>query len=88
METKETYRIKDLMIVRPTNPEHTSYIITIGNELATNEIYESEEEANHDLDRVNWDLVASVAKIIAEVAICKSKNQDNEKKGEVENESK
>lgn len=65
MENQEKFRIEDLFVIRPTNPEQNNWIITIGNELATNEFYETEEAAKNDIQNINWDLVASIAKTIA-----------------------
>lgn len=67
--------MKDLFIVRATNPENTTWVITVGDKLATSKQYESKEEAESEIDAVNWDLVSTMAKIIYDV--CKS--MENEK---------
>lgn len=54
MDLKEAFKI------RKKNAETDEVFITIGNHLATDQIFKSEEEAQKVIDATDWNLVASL----------------------------
>lgn len=51
---------KKLFIVRPTNEEKSDYIVTIGNHLATEKHFKSEEDAWEYVAEPHWDTTIAV----------------------------
>lgn len=54
MDLKEAFKI------RPTDKDETSYMITIGNHLATEETFPTKEAAQERIDSVDWNLIAAM----------------------------
>lgn len=54
MDLKEAFKI------RKKDAESDEVIITIGNHLATEQIFQSEEEAQRVIDATDWNLVAAI----------------------------
>lgn len=54
MDLKEAFKI------RKKDAETDEVIITIGNHLATEQVFKSEEEAQKVIDATDWNLVAAV----------------------------
>lgn len=52
--------IKDLFVVRATNEENNSYIVTIGKHLATEKIFKTKKEALTYIDRPEWDSIGAL----------------------------
>lgn len=69
--------LKKAFKIRKKNAESDEVIITIGNHLATEQIFQSEEEAQKVIDATDWNLVAAM------VYVCKEADQWKEKQKEV-----
>lgn len=54
MDLKEAFKI------RKKDAESDDVIITIGNHLATEQVFQSEEEAQKVIDATDWNLVAAL----------------------------
>lgn len=54
MDLKEAFKI------RKKDAESDDVIITIGNHLATKQVFQSEEEAQKVIDATDWNLVAAL----------------------------
>lgn len=74
----------DIFKIRPTNEENNDFIITIGNHLATEKHFKTEEEAQKYIKYKNWDMIFA---LIAEmIEISKSTNiSENQENNEQEN---
>lgn len=53
-------KLQDAFVIRPKDSETDEVIITIGNHLATEQVFKSREEAQAEIDKTNWDLVAAM----------------------------
>ena len=71
MDLKEAFKI------RKKDAETDEVIITIGNHLATEQVFKSEEEAQKVIDATDWNLVAAM------IYACKEADQWEEKQNEV-----
>ena len=71
MDLKEAFKI------RKKDAESDEVIITIGNHLATEQIFQSEEEAQKVIDATDWNLVAAI------IYACKEADQWEEKQKKV-----
>lgn len=71
MDLKEAFKI------RKKDAETDEVIITIGNHLATKQVFQSEEEAQKVIDATDWNLVAAM------IYACKEADQWEEKQKEV-----
>lgn len=71
MDLKEAFKI------RKKDAESDEVIITIGNHLATKQVFRSEEEAQKVIDATDWNLVAAL------IYACKEADQWEEKQKEV-----
>ena len=69
--------LKEAFKIRKKDAETDEVIITIGNHLATEQVFQSEEEAQKVIDATNWDLVAAL------IYACKEADQWEEKQKEV-----
>lgn len=67
MDLKEAFKI------RKKDAESDDVIITIGNHLATEQVFQSEEEAKKVIDATDWNLVAAL------IYACKEADQWEEK---------
>lgn len=70
MDLKEAFKI------RKKDAETNEVIITIGNHLATEQVFQSEEEAQKVIDATDWNLV------VALIYACKEADQWEEKQKE------
>lgn len=52
--------LKEAFKIRKKNAESDEVIITIGNHLATEQVFQSEEEAQKVIDATDWNLVAAI----------------------------
>lgn len=52
--------LKEAFKIRKKDAESDEVIITIGNHLATEQIFKSEEEAQKVIDATDWNLVAAL----------------------------
>lgn len=71
MDLKEAFKI------RKKDAESDEVIITIGNHLATKQVFQSEKEAQKVIDATDWNLVAAL------IYACKEADQWEEKQKEV-----
>lgn len=53
-------RLKEAFKIRKKDAETDEVIITIGNHLASEQVFRSEEEAQKIIDATDWDLVAAL----------------------------
>ena len=68
--------LKEAFKIRKKDAESDEVIITIGNHLATEQVFKSEEEAQKVIDRTDWNLVAAM------IYACKEADQWEEKQKE------
>lgn len=68
--------LKEAFKIRKKDAETNEVIITIGNHLATEQVFQSEEEAQKVIDATDWNLVAAL------IYACKEADQweENQKK--------
>ena len=59
-------RLKEAFIIRKKDAESDEVIITIGNHLASEQVFKSEEEAQKVIDATDWDLVAALVYTLKE----------------------
>lgn len=52
--------LKEAFKIRKKNAESDEVIITIGNHLATEQVFQSEKEAQKIIDATDWNLVAAL----------------------------
>lgn len=52
--------LKEVFKIRKKDAESNDVIITIGNHLATEQVFQSEEEAQKVIDATDWNLVAAL----------------------------
>ena len=52
--------LKEAFKIRKKDAETNEVIITIGNHLATEQVFQSEEEAQKVIDATDWNLVAAL----------------------------
>lgn len=71
MDLKEAFKI------RKKDAETDEVIITIGNHLATEQVFQSEKEAQKVIDATDWNLVAAL------IYACKEADQWENKQNEV-----
>ena len=71
MDLKEAFKI------RKKDAESDEVIITIGNHLATEKVFQSEEEAQRVIDATDWNLVVTL------IYACKEADQWEEKQKKV-----
>lgn len=68
--------LKEAFKIRKKDTESDEVIITIGNHLATKQVFQSEEEAQKVIDATDWNLVAAM------IYACKEADQWEEKQKE------
>ena len=68
--------LKKAFKIRKKDAESDEVIITIGNHLATEQVFKSEEEAQKTIDATDWNLVAAL------IYACKEADQREEKQKE------
>lgn len=76
MDLKEAFKI------RKKDAESDDVIITIGNHLATEQVFQSEEEAQKVIDATDWNLVAALIYACKEAEQWEKKEKRNNKKKE------
>lgn len=59
-------KLKEAFKIRRKDAETNEVIITIGNHLATEQVFQSEEEAQKVIDATDWDLVAALVYTLKE----------------------
>ena len=74
MDLKEAFKI------RKKDAETNEVIITIGNHLATEQVFKSEKEAQKVIDGTDWNLV------VALIYACKEADQREEKQKNIKKE--
>ena len=52
--------LKEVFKIRKKDTETDDVIITIGSHLATEQVFQSEEEAQKEIDATDWNLVAAL----------------------------
>ncbi len=70
-------KLKEAFKIRKKDAESDEVIITIGNHLASEQVFPSEEEAQKVIDATDWDLVAAL------FYACKEADQWEEKQKEI-----
>lgn len=74
--------LKEAFKIRKKNAESDEVIITIGNHLATEQVYKSEKEAQKVIDATDWNLVAAL------IYACKEADEWGEKQKETSKKEK
>lgn len=69
-------KLKEAFKIRKKDAETDQVIITIGNHLASEQVFQSEEEAQKVIDATDWDLV------VALIYACKEADQWEEEQKE------
>lgn len=59
-------KLKEAFKIRKKDAETDEVIITIGNHLASEQVFRSEEEAQKVIDATDWDLVAALVYTLKE----------------------
>ena len=59
-------KLKEAFKIRKKDAESDEVIITIGNHLASEQVFPSEEEAQKVIDATDWDLVAALVYTLKE----------------------
>lgn len=76
MDLKEAFKI------RKKDAESDEVIITIGNHLATEQVYKSEKEAQKVIDATDWNLVAALIYACKEADEWEKKQKKHQKQEE------
>lgn len=74
--------LKEAFKIRKKDTESDEVIITIGNHLATEQTFQSEEEAKKVIDATDWNLVAALIYACKEADQWEKEQKNNEKKEE------
>lgn len=74
--------LKKVFKIRKKDAESDDVIITIGNHLATEQVFQSEEEAQKVIDATDWNLVAALIYACKEADQWEEKQKETTKKGE------
>ena len=74
--------LKDAFKIRKKGAESDDVIITIGNHLATEQIFKSEEEAQKVIDETDWNLVAALIYACKEADKWEKEQKSNNEKEE------
>lgn len=74
--------LKEAFKIRKKDAESDEVIITIGNHLATEQVFQSEEEAQKVIDATDWNLVAAMFYACKEADQQKETTKRNIKKEE------
>jgi hypothetical protein len=74
--------LKEAFKIRKKDTESDKVIITIGNHLATEQVFQSEEEAQKVIDATDWNLVAAIVYVCKEADKWEEKQKSNNKKEE------
>lgn len=74
--------LKEAFKIRKKNAESDDVIITIGNHLATEQVFPSEEEAQKVIDATDWNLVAALFYACKEAEEWEKNEEKHQKKEE------
>lgn len=74
--------LKDAFKIRKKDAETDDVIITIGNHLATKQVFKSEEEAQKAIDATDWNLVVALIYACKEADKWEEEQESNNKKKE------
>ena len=74
--------LKEAFKIRKKDTETDEVIITIGNHLATEQVFKSEEDAQKTIDATDWNLVAALIYACKEADQWEEKQKRNNKKEE------
>lgn len=74
--------LKEVFKIRKKDAESDEVIITIGNHLATEQVFQSEEEAQKVIDATDWNLVTSMIYACKEADQWENKQKETSKKEE------
>lgn len=74
--------LKEAFKIRKKDAETDKVIITIGNHLATEQVFSSEEEAQKVIDTTDWNLVAALIYACKEAEQWEEKQKETSKKEE------
>ena len=74
--------LKEAFKIRKKDAETDEVIITIGNHLATEQVFKSEEEARKVIDATDWNLVAALIYACKEADKWQKNKKSNNKKKE------
>lgn len=74
--------LKEIFKIRKKDAETDNVIITIGNHLATEQVFRSEEEAQKVIDATDWNLVAAFIYACKEADKWEEEQKSNNKKEE------
>lgn len=74
--------LKEVFKIRKKDAETDDVIITIGNHLATKQVFKSEEEAQKVIDATDWNLVAALIYTCKEADQWKEEQKKETKKEE------
>jgi hypothetical protein len=74
--------LKEVFKIRKKDAESDEVIITIGNHLATEQVFKSEEEAQKVIDATDWNLVTAM------IYACKEADQYAENKNKQQKKEK
>lgn len=74
--------LKEAFKIRKKDAETDNVIITIGNHLATEQVFQSEEEAQKVIDATDWNLVAALIYACKEADQWEEEQKRNNKKEE------
>lgn len=74
--------LKEAFKIRKKDAESDEVIITIGNHLATEQVFQSEEEAQKVIDATDWNLVTAI------IYACKEADQWEEKQKKISKKEK
>lgn len=74
--------LKEAFKIRKKDAESDEVIITIGNHLATEQVFQSEEEAQKVIDATDWNLVAALVYACKEADKWKEEQEKQQKKEE------
>ena len=72
--------LKEAFKIRKKDAETNEVIITIGNHLATEQVFKSEEEAQKVIDATDWNLVAALIYACKKPINGKKKQKKHQKK--------
>lgn len=74
--------LKEAFKIRKKNAETDEVIITIGNHLATEQVFKSEKEAQKVIDATDWNLVAALIYACKEADRWEEEQKNNNKEKE------
>lgn len=74
--------LKEVFKIRKKDAESDEVIITIGNHLATEQVFQSEKEAQKIIDATDWNLVAALIYACKEADQWEEETKKHQKKEE------